>query len=96
MAGDRLHPAVIKLRQLRAEHEGMLHRATEKDAEDAKTLAAWCSRSGEVYNLGAWQAALLLRPKSFREAVARNLEAMNLEPDHPATAQWGVGLEPER
>jgi hypothetical protein len=57
--------------------------------QDARTLAAWCSRSDAAYNIGAWQTALLLRPKEFRVAVAREIIAKGLDPEHPAVRQWG-------
>lgn len=63
--------------------------------EDAKTLAIWCARSDLAYNVGAWQAALLLRPKEFRARVAAELAAMDLPADHLAIAQWNIGLGAE-
>lgn len=60
------------------------------DDEDAKTLAAWCARSSESYNVGAWQTALLLRPSSFRDRVAAHLRAMDLPSDSPALVTWRV------
>lgn len=60
------------------------------DYEDAKTLAIWCARSSESYNVGAWQATLLLRPESFRDLVSAHLAAMDLATDNPALAVWGL------
>lgn len=64
----------------------------DDDINDAKTLAAWCSRSSAAYNLGAWQTALLLRPKSFRRLVASLLMEMELPLDNPAIVQWRTEL----
>ncbi|GEB17172.1 hypothetical protein GUY44_12135 [Pimelobacter simplex] len=60
------------------------------DDWDAKTLAAWCARSSESYNVGAWQTALLLRPSSFRDRVASHLAAMDLPAGCPALVTWRV------
>lgn len=69
--------------------------AMNEDNEDAETLAIWCARSDLAYNVGAWQAALLLRPQSFREQVAAHLAEMDLAADHPAVTQWNIGLGAE-
>lgn len=63
---------------------------------DARTLAAWCSRSGAGYNCGAWQAVLLLHHdldnKHFMREVAEALVELDLPADHPAMKQWSREL----
>lgn len=57
-------------------------------SQDATTLAAWCSRSSEAYNEGAWQTALPLMPPDFRRDAARKIAALDLPADNPAVIVW--------
>lgn len=64
---------------------------------DARTLAAWCSRSDAGYNCGAWQAMLnvhrqLANPNFMRE-VAEALVELGLPDNHPAMQQWSRKLK---
>lgn len=63
---------------------------------DARTLAAWCSRSDAGYNCGAWQTTLHLRRhlenRNFMREVAEALVELGLPDDHPAMLQWSREL----
>lgn len=70
---------------------------TDNPYSDARTLAAWCSRSDAGYNCGAWQAMLNIHREldnpNFMREVAEALVELDLPPDHPAMLQWSRELD---
>lgn len=62
------------------------------DHQLAKTLAAWCAKSSESYNVGAYQTALLLMPTAFLKAVGEELAELDLS--EGASNVWARYITP--